>query len=396
MTGYMSVRKDETDREDKVAKYRRSPTPITSRQPRAQRSRARHARRYRAEPRCGHPPLRQGLDRWERPEFRVTEAEIAAARKAVSSIFKECFAFCKKQVTDFAKRQRDSLHEFEAEVGARHHAGPEDHPGGDGRLLHPRRQISAHLRRDHERGDRQGGRRAARDRRRAAARCAEASSRDALCAGGIGCRRDLHIGGVQAFGAMAYGCVGMRPVDMITGPGNPYVAEAKRQLFGLVGIDLPAGPTEILVIADDSADPALVATDLLGPGGAWAGQPGLARHDLGKVRPRGDDRDRPAARDAADAARSRASPGSAWARWPSSRTTMLRSRSATSTRPSIWRCRPAATTTTLEPQELWQPVPRRGKHGRLRRQGRRHQPHAADRRAGRYTGGLWVGKFLKT
>jgi sulfopropanediol 3-dehydrogenase len=63
---------------------------------------------------------------------------------------------------------------------------------------------------------------------------------------------------------MAYGCVGMRPVDMITGPGNPYVAEAKRQLFGQVGIDLPAGPTEILIIADHSADPALVATDLLG------------------------------------------------------------------------------------------------------------------------------------
>jgi sulfopropanediol 3-dehydrogenase len=56
----------------------------------------------------------------------------------------------------------------------------------------------------------------------------------------------------------------MPRVDMITGPGNAYVAEAKRQLFGLVGIDLPAGPTEILVIADDRADPALVATDLLG------------------------------------------------------------------------------------------------------------------------------------
>jgi sulfopropanediol 3-dehydrogenase len=63
---------------------------------------------------------------------------------------------------------------------------------------------------------------------------------------------------------MAYGCVGIAPVDMITGAGNPYVAEAKRQLFGTVGIDLLAGPTEILVIADDSADPALVATDLLG------------------------------------------------------------------------------------------------------------------------------------
>jgi sulfopropanediol 3-dehydrogenase len=72
------------------------------------------------------------------------------------------------------------------------------------------------------------------------------------------------LGGVQAMASMAYGCVGMRAVDMLTGPGNAYVAEAKRQLFGTVGIDLLAGPTEILVIADDSADPALVATDLLG------------------------------------------------------------------------------------------------------------------------------------
>jgi sulfopropanediol 3-dehydrogenase len=65
-------------------------------------------------------------------------------------------------------------------------------------------------------------------------------------------------------GAMAYGCVGMQPVDMVTGAGNPFVAEAKRQLFGRVGIDLLAGPTEILVIADETANPALVATDLLG------------------------------------------------------------------------------------------------------------------------------------
>jgi sulfopropanediol 3-dehydrogenase len=72
------------------------------------------------------------------------------------------------------------------------------------------------------------------------------------------------LGGVQAMASMAYGLVGMPAVDMITGPGNAYVAEAKRQLFGTVGIDLLAGPTEILVIADDSADPGLVATDLLG------------------------------------------------------------------------------------------------------------------------------------
>jgi sulfopropanediol 3-dehydrogenase len=72
------------------------------------------------------------------------------------------------------------------------------------------------------------------------------------------------LGGIQALAAMAYGAVGITPVDMIVGPGNAYVAEAKRQLFGMVGIDLLAGPTEVLVIADDSADLEICATDLLG------------------------------------------------------------------------------------------------------------------------------------
>lgn len=72
------------------------------------------------------------------------------------------------------------------------------------------------------------------------------------------------LGGVQALAAMAYGAVGIQPVDMIVGPGNAYVAEAKRQLFGVVGIDLLAGPTEVLVIADETADLEMCATDLLG------------------------------------------------------------------------------------------------------------------------------------
>lgn len=72
------------------------------------------------------------------------------------------------------------------------------------------------------------------------------------------------LGGVQAMAAMAYGALdGLDPVDMIVGAGNAYVAEAKRQLFGTVGIDLLAGPTEVLVIADDTADPHTVAVDLL-------------------------------------------------------------------------------------------------------------------------------------
>ncbi len=72
------------------------------------------------------------------------------------------------------------------------------------------------------------------------------------------------LGGVQALAAMAYGALGIEPVDMIVGPGNAYVAEAKRQLFGLVGIDLLAGPTEVLVVADDTADAEMCAVDLLG------------------------------------------------------------------------------------------------------------------------------------
>jgi len=72
------------------------------------------------------------------------------------------------------------------------------------------------------------------------------------------------VGGVQALAAMAYGLLGPDPVDMIVGAGNAYVAEAKRQLFGAVAIDLLAGPSEVAVIADDTADPELVAADLLG------------------------------------------------------------------------------------------------------------------------------------
>ena len=74
------------------------------------------------------------------------------------------------------------------------------------------------------------------------------------------------LGGIQAVGAMALGTETIAPVDMLVGPGNAFVAEAKRQLYGRVGIDLFAGPTETLLIADDTVDAELCATDLLGPG----------------------------------------------------------------------------------------------------------------------------------
>jgi sulfopropanediol 3-dehydrogenase len=79
-----------------------------------------------------------------------------------------------------------------------------------------------------------------------------------------GADRIFVLGGIQAFALMAYGMGEVPPADILCGAGNKFVAEAKRQLFGQCGIDLLAGPTEIAIIADDSADPALVACDLLG------------------------------------------------------------------------------------------------------------------------------------
>lgn len=79
-----------------------------------------------------------------------------------------------------------------------------------------------------------------------------------------GADRIFVLGGVQAFALMAYGMGVVPPADILCGAGNKFVAEAKRQLFGQCGIDLLAGPTEIGVIADDTADPALVACDILG------------------------------------------------------------------------------------------------------------------------------------
>ena len=92
-----------------------------------------------------------------------------------------------------------------------------------------------------------------------------------------GADRIFILGGVQAFGVMAFGMGIIEPVDILCGAGNKYVAEAKRQLFGLVGIDMIAGPSEILVIADTNKeqDIPLIAADLLSqaehPPGGWAG-----------------------------------------------------------------------------------------------------------------------------
>ncbi|MBX6322207.1 MAG: histidinol dehydrogenase [Rhodospirillaceae bacterium] len=204
------------------------------------------------------------LDRWEAEDLRVPADRIRAVAARLPETFKEDFAFCRRQVMEFARRQRESLQAFEVER----------EPGvWLGQKLIPVRRVGCYI---------PGGKyplvaaaimsigtaRAAGVEQIIA--CAPPRDADGIYAPQLyamhaaGADEIYVLGGVQALASMALGCVGMNPVDMITGPGNAYVAEAKRQLFGIVGIDLLAGPTEILIIADDSADPALVATDLLG------------------------------------------------------------------------------------------------------------------------------------
>lgn len=203
------------------------------------------------------------LDKWTGP-FRVSQAEIEAKSKSLSKVFKEDFAICHRNVVEFAKRQQESIKAFEVEL----------YPGAVlGQKLIPVSSVGCYI---------PGGKYPLISAALMSVGTAKVAGvgRIVSCApprgaDGIypqtlyaqvmsGADEVYCLGGVQAMAAMAFGCVGMPKADMITGPGNAFVAEAKRQLFGISGIDLLAGPTEILVIADDSADPSLVATDLLG------------------------------------------------------------------------------------------------------------------------------------
>jgi sulfopropanediol 3-dehydrogenase len=204
------------------------------------------------------------LDGWNPPSFRVGADEIARAEAEVDDELKQHIAFAQDQVRNFAQLQRETLGEFEAEtlpgvvLGQRNipvNAVGSYSPGGRYPMLASsimtvvvpkvagvRRVVAC-----------------------APPRGAAGIHAPQLYAmASSGADEILAIGGVQAMAAMAFGIDDLEPVDMIVGAGNAYVAEAKRQLFGTVGIDLLAGPTEILVIADDSADPELVAADLLG------------------------------------------------------------------------------------------------------------------------------------
>jgi sulfopropanediol 3-dehydrogenase len=215
----------------------------------------------------GLPAVREysrKLDGWDPNSFRVPASEIEAASETLPEELKAHISFAQEQVRGFAERQLATLTDLRAEtlpgvvLGHRHvpiNAVGSYVPGGrypmlasafmtvlvpkvagvprvvaasppwQGKGIHP---AMLHA-------------------------MATSGADEVLC-----------IGGVQALATLAFGIGEVEAVDLLVGAGNAYVAEAKRQLFGRVGIDLLAGPTEILIIADGEADPRLVAADLLG------------------------------------------------------------------------------------------------------------------------------------
>src|SRR5215207_2318752 len=206
----------------------------------------------------------RSLDGWDPAEFTVDPAAAATARDRIDDALAGHIEFALERVRDFARRQRATLVDLRAEVlpgvvlGHRHlpvGASGAYVPGGRYPMLAssfmtvavPRVAGVGRIVACAPPRDGQG---------------IPAPMLRAIAASGAD--QIVCLGGVQALAAMAFGLAGIEPVDMIVGAGNAYVAEAKRQLYGRVGIDLLAGPSEIAVLADESADPELVAADLLG------------------------------------------------------------------------------------------------------------------------------------
>jgi sulfopropanediol 3-dehydrogenase len=203
------------------------------------------------------------LDGWDPPSFEVGPEQVAAATASLPAPLRESIEFAQAQIRHFAELQRATLTDFEAEtlpgvflgqrqvpvaaVGSYCPSGrvpmlacafmtvlvPKVAGVGEVTACTPPRAGTVH-----------------------------APTLHAIATSGAD--RVFALGGVQALAAMAFGLLdGVEAVDMIVGPGNAFVAEAKRQLFGRVGIDLLAGPSEVCVIADETADAELVAADLL-------------------------------------------------------------------------------------------------------------------------------------
>lgn len=203
------------------------------------------------------------FDRYDPPSFRLTPSEIEAAIQKVATRDMEDIRFAQTQIRRFAEAQRASMQDVEVEtlpgVILGHRNIPVQSvgcyvPGGKFPMV-----ASAHM-------SVLTAAVAGVPRIIASAPPVKGEPHPAIVAAmHMGGAHEIYVlGGMQAVGAMAIGTETIKPVDMLVGPGNAYVAEAKRQLFGRVGIDLFAGPTETMVIADDTVDAELCATDLLG------------------------------------------------------------------------------------------------------------------------------------
>lgn len=202
------------------------------------------------------------FDKWSPESFRLSLPQIEEIIASLPAQVVEDIEFVQRQVRTFAQHQRDSLTDFEVETLPGVHLGQKHIPIN---------RVGAYV---------PGGRyplTASAHMTIVTAKVAGVPS-VAACTPPIrgeipaatvaamhlaGADEIYLLGGVQAIGALARGTETIDRVDLLAGPGNAYVAEAKRQLFGEVGIDLFAGPTEILIIADDAADPFVVAVDLL-------------------------------------------------------------------------------------------------------------------------------------
>jgi len=203
------------------------------------------------------------FDKWDRDDYRLTGAEIKDCLSQLSARDIDDIKFAQTRVREFAEHQKAALKDIEVEtmpgIVLGHKNIPVNSvgcyvPGGKYPLL-----ASAHM-------SVVTAKVAGVKRIVTAAPPYKGKPAPAIVAAQhlAGADEIYCLGGIQAIGAMALGTKSIAPIDMLVGPGNAYVAEAKRQLYGRVGIDLFAGPTETLIIADETVDGEICATDLLG------------------------------------------------------------------------------------------------------------------------------------
>jgi sulfopropanediol 3-dehydrogenase len=337
----------------------------------------------------------QKFDSWNPASFRLTDSEIAACIASLPAQAIEDIRFAQTQIKRFAQIQLMSFKDVEVEtlpgVVLGHKNIPINSvgcyvPGGKYPLL-----ASAHM----------GVLTAKVAGVKRVIACAppyEGKPAAAIVAAMsmAGADEIYVVGGVQAVAMMALGTENVKPVDMLVGPGNAYVAEAKRQLYGRVGIDLQAGPTETLVICDDTVDAELVAVDLLGQAEHGPNSPAVCITTSKKIAaelPAQIDSvlERLATRDIASAA------------WRDYGQIILCENDEEMLEEAERVCSEHVQVMTKNPDWF---LDRMTNYGALFL-GHRTNVSYGDKvigtnhtlptnRAGRYTGGLWVGKFIKT